>query len=157
MIEGVAIRRCEPADLAALAWAPELDAERGVIAWAFDQSLAGAMVMLVAAAGGAVVGQVWVDLARKPGVGVLWALRVREAWRGRGIGRRLVAAGEAAAAAAGARQTELAVEPANTRARALYERLGYRRIGRERGVHAVTGAPLGTIHDVLRRPLPGSR
>jgi ribosomal protein S18 acetylase RimI-like enzyme len=148
----VIIRRCERADLDALVWSPELAADGPVIAWASGCAAAGAMIMLVADAGGPLVGQVWIDLVRKRPVAVLWALRVRDGWRGRGIGRALVAAAERAAASAGAWEAELAVSADNPRARELYERLGYRVVGREDAVHAVTGLPYGVL-DLLRRPL----
>ena len=151
-VPGVTIRRCVPGDLDALVWSPELAADRPVIAWAFECAALGAMIMLVADAGDALVGQVWIDLRRKRPAAVLWALRVREGWRGRGIGRALVAAAERAAASAGASEAELAVAADNPRARGLYERLGYRVVGHEDAVHAVTGQPLGAL-DLLRRPL----
>ena len=154
------IRRCARRDLDALVWSPELVADRPVISWAYTCAAAGVMIMLVADDGGPLVGQVWIDLARKPSVAVLWALRVRDGWRGRGIGRALVAAAERAAASAGAWEAELAVAADNPRARELYERLGYRVVCREDAVHAVTGRPCGVL-DVLRRRLgpapPGRR
>jgi ribosomal protein S18 acetylase RimI-like enzyme len=84
---------------------------------------------------------------------VLWALRVKPGWRGRGIGTRLIAAAEQVARRAGRSWAELEVEPHNTRARALYEGLGYRWLRRQLAVDALTGARLDFELDVLRRPL----
>jgi GNAT superfamily N-acetyltransferase len=145
------VRRCDPADLPALEWSAALHEERPVIAWAFARAQRGEMIMLVAQVGPWLVGQIWIDLARKPGIALLWALRVQPDWRGRGIGTSLIAAAEREAARVGWREAELAVVPGNARARALYERLGYFEVGREPAIHALTGAPLGFELELLRR------
>ncbi|MFF7776318.1 GNAT family N-acetyltransferase [Streptomyces tanashiensis] len=61
----------------------------------------------------------------KEGVGTLWQLAVHPALQSCGIGTFLVGAAEARIRDRGLRQAELAVEEDNSRARALYERLGY--------------------------------
>ena len=58
-----------------------------------------------------------------------------DAARGRGIGRALVAAAEAAMEASGARQTEVATQLENDPARGLYESLGYEASAPERAHH----------------------
>lgn len=57
------------------------------------------------------------------------ALAVHPAYRSRSIGSQIVAVAERAAARRGFRQIGLAVTLENVRARALYERLGYRDAG----------------------------
>lgn len=53
------------------------------------------------------------------------ALAVSPAWKGRGIGTELIAAAEQYAKRQGFMKIALNVEQSNTRARALYQRLGY--------------------------------
>ncbi len=82
---------------------------------------------LVADAAGEIVG--WCDVRRDTvdsyaHVGML-GMGVLAAWRGRGIGERLLRAGLDAACAAGIEKIELSVYATNTRARALYEKVGF--------------------------------
>jgi N-acetylglutamate synthase-like GNAT family acetyltransferase len=57
------------------------------------------------------------------------------AWRGRGLGRRLVETVEEAARRRGARRIELWSDTRFATAHAVYERLGYVRTGRVRELH----------------------
>ena len=84
-------------------------------------------IALVAEAGGELVGQLDLRLARY-GVADLGML-VAAAWRGRGVGSALLAAAVDRARAAGAHKLALQVWPHNTAALALYERFGFRREG----------------------------
>jgi RimJ/RimL family protein N-acetyltransferase len=84
-------------------------------------------VELVADAGGRVVGQLGMDLARY-GVADLGML-VSAGWRGRGVGSALLAAGIEWARGAGAHKVSLQVWPHNTAAIALYEKFGFQREG----------------------------
>ncbi|WP_405606588.1 GNAT family N-acetyltransferase [Streptomyces sp. NBC_00076] len=63
--------------------------------------------------------------------GTLWQLAVLPALQSCGLGTLLVRAAEQRIRHRGLRRAELAVEEANPRARALYERLGYVAHGRE--------------------------
>ena len=83
--------------------------------------------MFVAEAAGELVGQLGMELARY-GVADLGML-VAAAWRGRGVGSALVAAGLAWAREAGAHKVALQVWPHNSAAIALYERFGFQREG----------------------------
>jgi ribosomal protein S18 acetylase RimI-like enzyme len=65
-------------------------------------------------------------LSLRDGTAEIAELQVAPAWRGRGIGSALVAALEELAARRGAARAEIGVTAGNARARALYERLGYR-------------------------------
>lgn len=67
-----------------------------------------------------------VDHRVQDGVGTLWQPAVHPALQSCGIGTFLVGAAEQHIRARGLRRAELAVEEDNPRARALYERLGYR-------------------------------
>lgn len=64
-----------------------------------------------------------------PGIG----LAVRDSFRGRGIGTRLLEAAVAAIRESGASAVSLSVELGNDRARRLYERAGFEPVGREGG------------------------
>ena len=125
------IRACRTEDLAALEWGGEFTHDRSLIEMVHDLSRAGTMAMLVADTGDELVGQVWVDFARSPQIATLWALRVRPAWRRRGLGSALLAAAEALARARRVPYTELEVDPANTPALQLYGRRGYSDAGRD--------------------------
>ncbi|MEU1231663.1 GNAT family N-acetyltransferase [Streptomyces sp. NPDC005828] len=72
-----------------------------------------------------------VDYTVRPGAGTLWQLGVLPALQSCGIGTFLVGSAEQRIAARGLTRAELGVEEDNPRARALYERLGYRAFGRE--------------------------
>jgi ribosomal protein S18 acetylase RimI-like enzyme len=84
-------------------------------------------VMLVAEAGGELVGQLDLRLARY-GVADLGML-VAPGWRRRGVGSALMAEAITRARAAGAHKLTLQVWPHNTAALALYERFGFQREG----------------------------
>lgn len=71
---------------------------------------------------GVPVGRVTVELD----CGYLHSLAVERHAQGRGVGTRLVAWAEQVLAAEGCTEVVLGVEEANSGARALYERLGYR-------------------------------
>lgn len=70
-------------------------------------------------------------------------LTVARVWRGRGVGTQLMEAAEARGRRWGVRKLALGVFSNNPRARALYERLGYRAEGERRG-HYLVG---GVLHD----------
>ncbi|MET9595172.1 GNAT family N-acetyltransferase [Streptomyces sp. NPDC006516] len=72
-----------------------------------------------------------VDYRAKSGAGTLWQLAVHPALRSCGVGTVLIRAAEQRIKDRGLRQAELGVEDGNPRARALYERLGYRAYGRQ--------------------------
>lgn len=77
-------------------------------------------------------------------------LYVAPRWRGRGLGTALIRALEAEAARLGAQSVEIGAAESNPRARALYERLGYRvahtlRVDLGRGEEEVA---------VLAKPIP---
>ncbi|WP_414507848.1 GNAT family N-acetyltransferase [Streptomyces sp. NEAU-L66] len=72
-----------------------------------------------------------VDHRARPDAGLLWQLAVLPALQSCGIGSVLIAAAEERIRGRGVHRAELAVEEDNPRARALYERLGYRTYGRQ--------------------------
>ncbi|MDB4957603.1 MAG: acetyltransferase [Myxococcales bacterium] len=145
------IRHCGRADLRELEWSRQIRADRRLIETVFQATHERGIAMLVARIERTLVGQIWIDFDRKPDIALLWALRVRPGWRGHGIGSQLIIAGEREARRKGACATELAVEPHNQRARALYRRLGYRTVGYEIATQALSGAPLGFELELMRR------
>ena len=62
-------------------------------------------------------------------------LAVAPAWRGRGMGRRLMETALEDAVSAGVRRVFLEVRESNTGARAFYFRLGFAEAGRRRGYY----------------------
>jgi RimJ/RimL family protein N-acetyltransferase len=84
-------------------------------------------VLLVADAGGPLVGQLSLWLARY-GVADL-GMAVAEGWRGKGIGSALLRAGIDWAREAGAHKVALQVWPHNQAAIGLYEKFGFQREG----------------------------
>jgi ribosomal-protein-alanine N-acetyltransferase len=89
--------------------------------------------MITAEAGGAVVGYAafWCVVDQ----GELGNVAVSADWRGYGIGARLVEDVLRRAARRGVREVFLEVRPSNAVARALYERLGFRPVGRRRNYY----------------------
>ena len=73
------------------------------------------------------VGHLWLGPAPDGGAGSwgVWEVGVDDAARGQGVGRRAMELAETEARRAGATSLGLSVAGANTRARRLYESLGY--------------------------------
>jgi GNAT superfamily N-acetyltransferase len=85
--------------------------------------------VIVAEAGGEVVGLLHVferPALEKPCEAIVQSLVVDQAWRGRGVGEALMRKAEAWAADRGLSSTALYTRTERERARAFYERLGYR-------------------------------
>jgi RimJ/RimL family protein N-acetyltransferase len=100
------------------------DRRRRRLAEALEEEQA---VVLVAEAGGRIVGQLGMHLAPY-GVADLGML-VSGGWRGRGVGSALLQAGIEWARGAGAHKVYLEVWPHNAAAIALYEKFGFQREG----------------------------
>lgn len=125
VIARVIIRSARAEDLPKLEWFGAFAHFRQLYQRTWRDHQAGRRLMLVADLNGFPVGQVWVDVIPTD-YAYLYALRVMEPLQGTGIGTRLIASAEALARGHSYRQIQLAVEKTNTRARRLYERLGYR-------------------------------
>ncbi|RCG16852.1 GNAT family N-acetyltransferase [Streptomyces diacarni] len=119
------------ADLASCGWAGS-DHHLSVVARQLERARAGEVDYLaVCPATDIPVAKGGVDYQVKDGVGTLWQLAVHPALQSCGIGTFLVEAAELRIRSRGLRHAELAVEEHNSRARALYERLGYAAYGRQ--------------------------
>lgn len=125
------IRDLEPGDLPSCTWSGTATHLKA-IARALDRARLGEVEYLAAcppsempvALGG-------IDYAKPSGAGTIWQLAVHPALQSCGIGTLLIKAAEQRIRARGLHQAELGVEDSNPRARALYDRLGYRAYGRE--------------------------
>jgi RimJ/RimL family protein N-acetyltransferase len=123
--------------------APPIESTRAFV----RNNIARGRPQLVAAEDGRVVG--WCDVSPhdRPTMqhcGVL-GMGLLPAWRGRGLGRRLLEAALAAARAAGFSRVELTVRDDNARAVALYNSAGFEVEGRKRRAMVVDGA----YHDLI--------
>jgi ribosomal protein S18 acetylase RimI-like enzyme len=118
-------------DLSLLGWSGSAT-HLASVSRALDRVEAGEVEYLVARApGGEPIAKGGIDYAEEPGVGTLWQLATAEELQGLGIGTRLIAVAEERIRKRGMHIAELAVEDNNPRARALYERLGYRAVRRK--------------------------
>jgi ribosomal protein S18 acetylase RimI-like enzyme len=75
------------------------------------------------------VAKVGIDFVRYPESGYLWQFATHPGLQGRGIGSLLMEGAEARIVRRGLHTARINVEHENARARALYERLGYKSIG----------------------------
>ncbi|WP_433479266.1 GNAT family N-acetyltransferase [Spirillospora sp. CA-142024] len=100
-----------------------------------------------------------IDYAKAPGAGTLWQLAVHTAMQSCGIGTILIQTAEQRIRARNLHRAELSVEEHNSRARALYERLGYVAYGRAPeswDVEAPDGSTTRyeTVCTLMRKQLP---
>lgn len=88
--------------------------------------------LAVRAPNGEPVAKGGIDYAANEGAGTLWQLATHRELQGMGLGTRLIEEAENRIRRRGLHWAVMSVEDENLRARALYERLGYRAFGRER-------------------------
>lgn len=104
--------------------------------------------------GGHVVGNVSLRRAPARGGFLIGNVAVHPAWQGRGIARALTEAALEEMSARGGRWAGLEVEADNQQARWLYERLGFREVGRTLHMLRPAGLPWAgdsPLHSSLRR------
>lgn len=132
------VRTAAPADLDALV-ALELRAFRGdrMSRAQYRRHLASpsAVVLVADAADAGLLGSALVFFRAGSTLARLYSIATAPAARGRGIGAGLLAAAEQAASRRGSRTLRLEVRVDNAAAIGLYERAGYRRIGRYAGYY----------------------
>jgi ribosomal protein S18 acetylase RimI-like enzyme len=98
---------------------------------ALDRVASGEVEYLaVRAPDGHPIAKVGIDYAANPGAGTLWQMATTDELQGLGIGAYLISIAEKHIRERRLRVAQLDVEVDNPRARALYERLGYREAGR---------------------------
>ncbi|MFD7909371.1 GNAT family N-acetyltransferase [Streptomyces sp. NPDC059752] len=129
----LSVRDLRPADLASCGWAGSETHLAGV-ARQLERARLGEVDYLALCTGTDVpVAKGGVDYRAEEGVGTLWQLAVHPALQSCGIGTFLIGAAELRIRNRGLLHAELGVEEDNTRARALYERLGHVARGRRPG------------------------
>lgn len=131
-VEALKVSDLTKNDFADVAWAGgPLHLES--ISKALDRAGSGEVEYLaVRAPNGAPISIGGIDYKAHEGAGTLWQLVTRGELRGLGIGTRLIEEAERRIRERGLAGAMLGVEDNNPRARALYERLGYRPVGREK-------------------------
>ncbi len=131
------IRRARSGDLAALVALEQASfAGDRMSARQWRRHLAGGRaIVLVAVERDVLLGAALAFMNAVHDIARLYSLATATVARGRGIGDRLVAAVEQAARDAGRRRLRLEVRADNAGAQRLYERRGYRRIGRRGGYY----------------------
>lgn len=121
------LRLCRADDLPKLEWFGAFTAHRQIIADAFAMQERDEGLMLVCDVDEFPIGQVWIRFAEaRPRTARLWALRVLESFRNKGVGARLICGAEQELAARGFSVCEIGVDKDNSGAHRLYERLGYK-------------------------------
>lgn len=90
----------------------------------------GVEYLVVRAPDGHPIAKAGIDYAANPGAGTLWQMATAHELQGRGIGTHLISVAESRIRERGLSVARLDAEDNNPRARALYERLGYRETGR---------------------------
>jgi ribosomal protein S18 acetylase RimI-like enzyme len=140
--DGFIIRPIEESDLAALEWDGTYLHFRRLFRQAYDDMRIGTrfLLMMERRATGEMVGQVFIQWASSDPRyadgcrrGYLYALRIKPAYQGCGLGTRMILAAEAEMLRHGMEMASIGVEKNNPRARALYERQGYRIIADDPG------------------------
>ena len=139
-IVDIVIRNAKDQDLKAMEWEGEYRRYRRLYKMALDEAKLGRRIVLVAEAGGQLIGQILIQLNRadSDGTGYLYAFRVRAAWRNRGIGSRLIQEAEACLVRMGYGRAMIAVAKDNPPARRLYERMGYNHYAEDPGEWSFT-------------------
>jgi ribosomal protein S18 acetylase RimI-like enzyme len=137
----IIIRPIREAELLALEWEGTYTHYRRVFRQTYEDVVRGQRVMLVAVAGGRLVGQLFIQLSSTEtryadgySRAYLYALRVRPEWQGQGLGTRLIAAAEEALRARGFTVAVIAAGKDNPGAQRLYQRLGYKTFADDPGV-----------------------
>jgi GNAT superfamily N-acetyltransferase len=133
---GIHFRLATKEDLPLLEWYGQYTHFRRVFAKTFREQQLGSRVMLVADLNGFPVGQIFILLhvnqargnmyPRAACRGYLYSLRVMDHLQGMGIGTRLIQEAEKILKHRGLQWAIISVAKNNSRARQLYERLGYR-------------------------------
>lgn len=138
---GIVIRLLRKDDLRELEWSGQHTRFRRLFLSAFEDMQAGTRVLIVATAGEAIVGRVFIQLdssdmryADGRSRAYLYALRVHSDWQRHGIGTRLLAAAEAELRARGLSWASIAVAKDNLEALRLYERLGFATFAEDPGI-----------------------
>lgn len=122
----IAIRDLEPSQIHRLHWVSSNLHRENIAGQLRRRDMhATADYLIATLPSGHSVGKIGIDYERYRDAGFLWQLYVDEPFRSCGIGTALIDAAEARIALRCHREAIIAVETSNTRAHALYQRLGY--------------------------------
>ncbi|HNT54291.1 MAG TPA: GNAT family N-acetyltransferase [Anaerolineaceae bacterium] len=131
-LDTIVIRPAVRSDLPALEWEGEFSHFRRIFEQAYDRMLKHKAIIWLADFQGDIIGQVFIqldcdrpELANGSDRAYLYSFRVRPAYRGRGLGSRMVAVVENDLRQRGYRTLTLNVARDNPRAQQLYQRLGF--------------------------------
>jgi ribosomal protein S18 acetylase RimI-like enzyme len=136
----VILRLAREDDLRKLEWDGQYSQFRHSIEDAYREQLAGRRLLLLADLNGSPIGQIFIVVkekrflfARDHRRGYFYSFRVMEAFRGQGIGTKLIQEAENLLVQHGRHVATIAVAQANPDARRLYERNGYRVYAEDEG------------------------
>lgn len=139
-LQQVVIRRLEYRDLPALEWNGEYAHFRRLFAGAYQRSLEGKSVLWVAEISEEHLGQLFVELecdrselADGRQRAYQYSFRIKPAYRGAGLGTRMLYTAEEDLRRKGFNQITLMVAQENLQAQRLYQSLGYRVVACESG------------------------
>lgn len=107
---------------------------------------------------GQIAGYGGIDYEKEQEAGYMWMLTVNPKYRSQGLGTKLIDALEKQVRQRGLNSVKLSVEVINPKAKALYERLGYKTIGQTKESWEQSAEDGGieiytTICDVMEKPL----
>ncbi|MFY9580227.1 MAG: GNAT family N-acetyltransferase [Gaiellaceae bacterium] len=126
----VTIRPATDEDLDQLEWFGHQRALRPHIAEVLERRVRNETELLVAVANDFAVARLGIDFTRRYGKGLLWSFAVIPNLQGLGIGTALIGEAESIVRQRGLDAVEIDAGKDDPRARALYERLGYRIVGK---------------------------
>jgi ribosomal protein S18 acetylase RimI-like enzyme len=133
----VRLRTATAEDLPKLEWYGQYRHFRNIFRRAFEEQQAGRRDMLLADVQNFPIGQIFIQYRSEQadfrGHAYFYSFRVMEMFRGQGIGTLLIREAENRVQRRGLNWVTIAAAKQNTGARRLYERLGYRIYGEDRG------------------------
>lgn len=131
-LSSMTIRRVKKSDLPALEWGGEYTHFRKVYQHSFTEAERGDRILLVAESDGELIGQIFIHLnannlgtRRSEPTAYLYSFRVRQPYRGMGVGSKLLTFAEQTLREMGFLLAVIAVSKSNERALDLYQKWGF--------------------------------
>lgn len=133
----ITLRAAVQEDLPKLEWYGQYSHFRNLFRRAYREQQIGHRLMLVADCNNFPIGHLFIQFIERDDGGerraYLYSFRVMEMFRGQGIGTRLMQEAETIIGQRGYSRVTISVAKANSDARRLYERLGYRVFAQDEG------------------------